>query len=124
METTIANVNSAVRKEAAGERLPGYADEMRRLALFVDNEGHATLTREAMDYLKAKYRDGLDVSPPDPPDYDGPVRGLGDVVAKATKLAGIKPCTPCKKRQAALNRMFPWRAGDQPADKSPEEMER
>jgi hypothetical protein len=30
--------------------------------------------------------------------------GLGDVVARATTRAGIKPCAPCKRRQAALNR--------------------
>ena len=30
--------------------------------------------------------------------------GLGDVVARATTRVGIKPCAPCKRRQAALNR--------------------
>lgn len=37
--------------------------------------------------------------------------GLGDLVAKATSAVGIKPCQPCKQRQAALNRMAPrvWR---------------
>jgi len=38
---------------------------------------------------------------------EGQIRGLGDVVAKATKLVGIVPCAGCAKRQAALNRMFP-----------------
>lgn len=38
---------------------------------------------------------------------EGQLRGLGDVVAKATKLVGIVPCAGCAKRQAALNRMFP-----------------
>lgn len=36
-------------------------------------------------------------------------RGLGDTIAKTTKRIGIKPCGGCKKRQAALNRMFPYR---------------
>ena len=39
---------------------------------------------------------------------DGPVRGLGDVVAKVTKAVGIKPCGPCQKRREALNRMVPF----------------
>jgi hypothetical protein len=30
--------------------------------------------------------------------------GLGDAVARATSRVGIKPCAPCKRRQAALNR--------------------
>lgn len=30
--------------------------------------------------------------------------GLGDVIERATSAVGIKPCAPCKKRQAALNR--------------------
>ncbi len=37
--------------------------------------------------------------------------GLGDVVARATGALGVKPCAPCKERQAALNRLMPrvWR---------------
>ena len=30
--------------------------------------------------------------------------GLGDVIKKATYAMGIKPCTGCEKRAAALNR--------------------
>lgn len=30
--------------------------------------------------------------------------GSGDVVARATRRLGIKPCAPCKKRQAMMNR--------------------
>jgi hypothetical protein len=30
--------------------------------------------------------------------------GLGDVIMKATYAMGIKPCTGCEKRAAALNR--------------------
>lgn len=37
------------------------------------------------------------------------MRGAGDVVAKITGALGIKPCAPCKKRQAALNRWFSFR---------------
>jgi len=32
-------------------------------------------------------------------------QGLGDVVAGVTRAAGIKPCAPCKQRQAWLNRL-------------------
>ncbi len=28
---------------------------------------------------------------------------IGDVIAKLTGAAGIQPCAPCKRRQAALN---------------------
>jgi hypothetical protein len=38
-----------------------------------------------------------------------PSRGFGDTIAKITKAAGIKPCGGCKKRQEALNRLFPYR---------------
>lgn len=31
-------------------------------------------------------------------------RGLGDMVAAATGAVGIKPCSPCKRRQEILNR--------------------
>lgn len=37
------------------------------------------------------------------------LRGAGDVVARMTSAVGIKPCAPCKRRQAALNRWFPFR---------------
>jgi len=36
-------------------------------------------------------------------------RGLGDTIAKMTKAVGIKPCGGCKKRQAALNKIFPYK---------------
>ena len=35
--------------------------------------------------------------------------GLGDVIKKATSSAGIKPCGPCHKRAAALNRWMSFR---------------
>ena len=35
--------------------------------------------------------------------------GLGDTFAKATKAVGIKPCGGCKKRQAALNKLVPYK---------------
>lgn len=31
--------------------------------------------------------------------------GLGDLIAKATKAFGIKPCAPCEKRRQILNRI-------------------
>ncbi|NBX31115.1 MAG: hypothetical protein EBR07_00065 [Planctomycetes bacterium] len=36
---------------------------------------------------------------------------LGDMVARATKAVGIKPCAPCAQRQAALNRATPGWVG-------------
>jgi len=36
-------------------------------------------------------------------------RGLGDTVAKVTSTIGIKPCKGCKKRQAKLNKWFPYK---------------
>lgn len=33
-----------------------------------------------------------------------PEVGLGDVIKRATSLAGIKPCQPCLARAATLNR--------------------
>lgn len=36
-------------------------------------------------------------------------RGVGDTVAKVTKAFGVKPCGKCKKRQQALNEMFPYK---------------
>jgi hypothetical protein len=32
--------------------------------------------------------------------------GLGDVVKRVTQAFGIKPCTGCERRAAALNRWF------------------
>ncbi len=39
------------------------------------------------------------------PDYEGRDRGLGDTIARATKMAGIKTCGGCQKRREALNKM-------------------
>ena len=44
-------------------------------------------------------------------------KGLGDVIAAATKAVGIKPCSACKKRQDALNRAIPFPV--KPVDKTP-----
>ena len=35
-------------------------------------------------------------------------RGLGDVIASATRVIGIIPCGGCKRRQATLNRWVPF----------------
>jgi hypothetical protein len=43
--------------------------------------------------------------------YEGPSRGLGDTVAKAIQtitLGTVKPCLPCKARQARLNKALPY----------------
>lgn len=37
------------------------------------------------------------------------MRGAGDVVARATKAVGIKPCAPCERRRKRLNKLFPFR---------------
>lgn len=39
-----------------------------------------------------------------------PSRGLGDTVAKLTRKLGIRPCGGCKKRQALLNKLIPYKA--------------
>lgn len=37
-----------------------------------------------------------------------PMRGLGDVVAAATKAVGIKPCAGCERRRIKLNKFVPF----------------
>jgi len=49
--------------------------------------------------------EGEKLHDPNPPKS----RGLGDTIAKATKAIGIKPCGGCKKRQAALNKLLPYK---------------
>lgn len=42
--------------------------------------------------------------------------GLGDTVAKAIQTISfgtVKPCSACKKRQEALNKMLPYKEGEQ-----------
>ncbi len=39
-------------------------------------------------------------------------KGLGDTVKKITDKLGIKQCGACKKRQAKLNRLFPYAPKD------------
>lgn len=41
------------------------------------------------------------------PHYEGPARGLGDVVASVTKSVGISPCGGCQKRREMLNEIAP-----------------
>ena len=36
------------------------------------------------------------------------MRGAGDAVARVTEALGVKPCEPCKQRQAKLNRWWPF----------------
>ncbi len=47
---------------------------------------------------------------PVPPDRNCPEHrpGLGDVIAWITHKLGIRQCAGCKKRQAWLNRWFPF----------------
>jgi len=44
------------------------------------------------------------------------LRGLGDVIAVATKALGIPKCEPCSRRQATLNKLVPFKHVD-PKDK-------
>jgi hypothetical protein len=37
-------------------------------------------------------------------------RGLGDTIAKITSAIGITPCGGCKARQAALNKIAPYKS--------------
>lgn len=41
------------------------------------------------------------------PDYDGPPRGAGDLVAAVTHAVGIRPCGGCQKRRQRLNAAIP-----------------
>lgn len=39
--------------------------------------------------------------------------GIGDVVKRATSAAGVRPCSGCARRAAALNKwlaLSPWRS--------------
>lgn len=36
-------------------------------------------------------------------------KGLGDTIKKVTDKLGIKQCGGCKKRQALMNQLFPYR---------------
>ena len=40
-----------------------------------------------------------------------PMRGLGDLVARATSALGVPTCASCEQRQALLNSMFSFRHG-------------
>jgi hypothetical protein len=44
----------------------------------------------------------------EPPMIYIPPTGLGDTIANLTNAIGIKPCTGCKARQEALNKLFPY----------------
>ena len=39
-------------------------------------------------------------------------RGLGDVIASATKAIGIAPCPKCRQRQESLNKALPFKKID------------
>lgn len=36
-------------------------------------------------------------------------KGVGDTIKKVTDTLGIKQCGGCKRRQALLNKMFPYK---------------
>lgn len=37
-----------------------------------------------------------------------PMRGVGDVVARATHALGIPSCAPCEERRRRLNQLWPF----------------
>ncbi len=49
--------------------------------------------------------------------YGAQWTGLGDVIASATKAVGIKPCGGCQRRQAALNKLVPFKKVDPPVNR-------
>jgi hypothetical protein len=71
------------------------------------------------------YREKLGMPPlPDDWSTDQPSRGLGDMIAKAIhRVSGgrIKPCGGCKKRQAVLNRVVPFRQKQAKSAQPPEQ---
>lgn len=72
---------------------------------------------EREDYRRLWDRKAEGRQPPAPQQEKGKSRGLGDTVAKVIQVVTfgvVKPCRKCKKRQAKLNRLFPYdaRSGD------------
>ena len=99
MTTTIPAINAV-----ANQRQPGFVAEVLRVA---KRDGdNLKLTASDWTRIRSEYATGL--------------RGLGDVVAAATKAIGIQPCGGCKKRQDWLNRAVPFGATPQPAPPAPE----
>jgi len=41
----------------------------------------------------------------------GPIRGAGDIVAKAAGVFVKEKCAPCEERRKRLNTMFPFGSG-------------
>ena len=44
-------------------------------------------------------------------------KGLGDVIANVTKKVGIKQCGGCKRRQATLNKLVPFKKNNRQKQK-------
>ena len=61
------------------------------------------------------------VADPEPDPEPSRWRGLGDVIASATKAVGITPCGGCQQRREALNRLVPFA---EPPNPAPEPMPR
>lgn len=80
----------------------------------------AMQTKDSVTFRGAKKQDGKPCCQDTVQKADSRIRGLGDVVAKATSAVGIKPCGGCKKRQEALNKMFPFRAQEAGGEQKPE----
>ena len=69
-------------------------------------------TGETVCALSICDKDDVDLCCPTCDMYDGPSRGVGDVVKRATSAVGIKPCGGCQKRREMLNRMMPFKDKD------------
>lgn len=84
----------------------GYREAVRRAQYLADQRGHPFVVKPqiASPPGTVGFRFGRPVASVRPR-----MKGAGDVVAKATKAVGIKPCAPCERRRRRLNRLFPFR---------------
>lgn len=68
-------------------------------------DGRIVPARDAQDPLPPPQHQPMRGSNPAGPEA---LRGVGDVVARATNALGIRSCDACKQRQELLNSMFPF----------------
>ena len=82
-------VEMEIRTRKWGRKLRQYLDEHA-----VEKDEHFEIEKEQWDNFLVDV--GIKKS-----------RGVGDLVAKATKAIGIKPCGGCQKRRKKLNKILP-----------------
>lgn len=71
-------------------------------------------TGETVCGLSICTEDNVDKCCPSCDMYDGPSRGVGDVVKNVASAFGVKkPCGGCQKRREMLNKMLPFKDKDQ-----------